>query len=84
MTPKFPIQCYVCTDSMGHSAGAPETLEMLDAMLYSSDNPEQSSTESGRAKASKVVCCLVKCWIRLTRALDTSAVGNVIAMTYEA
>ena len=49
MTPKFRILCYVCTDSMGHSAGARETLEMLDGMLDSFDHPEQSSTEQGRA-----------------------------------
>ena len=46
-----------------------ETLEMLDRMLYSFDHPEQSSTEQGRAEASKVVCFSVKGWIRLTRAL---------------
>ena len=54
-----------CTDSMGHSAGAHETLEMLGGILDSFDQPEQSSIEQGRAKASKVVRCLVKCRIRL-------------------
>ena len=44
------------------------TLEMLDKMLDSFGHPEQSSTEQSRAKASKVVRCSVKCWIRLTRA----------------
>ena len=35
-----------------------------------------SSTEQGRAKATKV-CCFVKCWIRLTRALrDTRFAGT--------
>ena len=65
---KFRILCYICTDSMGHSAGAHETLEMLHGMLDSVDHPEQSSTEQGRAKASNVVRCSVKCLIRLTRA----------------
>ena len=41
--------------SKGHSAGAHETLEILNGMLYSFDHPEQSSAEQGRAKASKVV-----------------------------
>ena len=50
LTPKLQILCYVCTDSMGHRAGAHETLEMLDGMLDSSDHPEQSNTEQGRAK----------------------------------
>ena len=54
---------------MGHSAGADETLNMLDGILDSFDQPEQSSTEQGRAKASKVLRCSVKFWIRLTRAL---------------
>ena len=72
MTPKFRIQCYVCTDSMGHSARVHETLEILDEMMDSLEHPEQSSTEQGRAKASKVASCLVKCWIRLTRALYKS------------
>ena len=67
LTPKYRIICDVCTDSMGHSAGAHETLEMLDGMSDSFDHPEQSSTEHGRAKASKVVRCSVKYWIRLTR-----------------
>ena len=68
LPPAFRILCYVCTDSMGHSAGAHETLEMLDGMLYLFGHPEQSSTEQDRAKASKVVRCSVKCRIRLTRA----------------
>ena len=55
---------------MGHSAGAHKTLETLDGMVYSFDNPEQSSTEQGRAQASRVVRSSVKCWIRLTRALQ--------------
>ena len=50
LTPKFRIICYVCTNSMGHSAGAHGTLEMLDEMLDSFDHPEQSSTEHGSAK----------------------------------
>ena len=37
---KFRIPCYICTDSMGHSAGAHETLEMLDGMLDSFDHTE--------------------------------------------
>ena len=53
-----------CLHHRGH-----ETLEMVDGMLHSFDHPKQSSTEQGRAKASKVVCCSVKCWIRSTRAL---------------
>ena len=65
LTPKFRIFCYVCTDFMRYSAGAHETLEMLDEMLDSFDRPEQSSTEQSRAKASKVVHCFVKCLIRL-------------------
>ena len=75
MAPKFRILCYVCTtklvctDSMGHSAGAHETLEMLDGILDSFDHLEQGSTEQGRGRASKVECCSVKCWVRLTRAL---------------
>ena len=68
LTPKLRILCYVRTDSMGHSAGAHETRGMLDGMLYSFGHPEQNSTEQGRAKESKVVRCLTKCWIRLTRA----------------
>ena len=56
-------QSFVCTDSMGHSTAA---LEMFDGMLDSFDHPEQSSTEQGRTKVSKVVRCSVKCWIRLT------------------
>ena len=55
---------------MGYSAGAHETLEILDGVLYSSDHPEQSSAVQCRAKASKVVRCSVKCWIRLPRAKD--------------
>ena len=35
MTPKFRILCYVCTNAMGHSAGANETLDMLGEMLDS-------------------------------------------------
>ena len=70
--PKFRILCNVRTDSVGHSAGAHETPEMLDEMLYSFDHPEQSSTEQGRAKARKVVRCSVKCRIRLTRALQSN------------
>ena len=66
LTPKYRI-CDVCTASMGHSAGAHETLEMLDEMLDSFDHPDQSSTKHGRLKASKVVRCSVKCWIPLTR-----------------
>ena len=58
----------VCTDSMGHSAGAHDTLDTLNGMLDSFDQPEQSSTEQGRAKASKVVRCSVERWIRLSRA----------------
>ena len=34
-----------CTDSMGHSEGAHETLEMLDGILDPFDQPEQSSIE---------------------------------------
>ena len=34
-------------DSVGHSAGAHETLEMLGGMLDSFDHTEQSSTEQG-------------------------------------
>ena len=63
------ILWYVCTDAIGHSAGAHKTLEMLDWMLDAFDHPEQSSTEQGRAKARKVVRYSVKYWIRLTRAL---------------
>ena len=55
---------------MGHGAGAHKTVETLDGMVYSFDNPEQSSTEQGRAQASRVVRSSVKCWIRLTRALQ--------------
>ena len=70
--PKFRILCFLCTESIGHSAGAHETLEMLGEMLDSFDQPEQSSTEQGRAKVSKVVRCSVKCWIRLISALDSN------------
>ena len=68
MTPKFRNICYdVCIES----AGAHETLEMLDGMLDSFDHPEQCSTEQGRAKGRKVLrCSVVKCWICLTKALD--------------
>ena len=38
--PKFRIICYVSIDSLRHSAGAHETLEMLDKMLDSFDHPE--------------------------------------------
>ena len=55
MPPTFRILCYVCTDAMGHSAGA---LEMLDEMLDSFDHPEKSSTEQGRAKG-KQSCTLL-------------------------
>ena len=40
-----------------------ETLEVLGGMLHSFDDPEQSSTEQGRANGSKVIRCSVKCWI---------------------
>ena len=50
---------------MGHSAGAHETLEMLDGMFDSFNHTEQSSTEQGRGEARKVVRCSVKCWIHL-------------------
>ena len=56
LTPKYRILCYLCTDYIGHRGGAHETLEMLDGMLDSSDHPEQSSTEHGKAKASNVRC----------------------------
>ena len=52
-----------CLHRRGH-----ETLEMLDGMVYSFYQPKQSSNEQGRAKASKVVRCSVKCWIRMTMA----------------
>ena len=64
----------LCSDSMGHSAGAHETLEMLNRMLDSFNHLEQRSTEHGRVQASKVVRCTVKCWMRLTRAL----VGSIV------
>ena len=57
MTPKFRVLCYVCIDSMRNSAGAHQTLEILDEMLDSFDNPEQRSTGQGRAKASEVARC---------------------------
>ena len=41
---------------MGHSAGAQESLDMLDGMLYLFDKPEQSSTEQGRAKLYYALC----------------------------
>ena len=50
MTPKFQILCFLCTDSMGHGAGAHETQEMLEGMLDSFEDPEQSGTQQGRAK----------------------------------
>ena len=58
--PKFRILCYVCTDSIGYCAGAHETLEILDGILDLFDYPEQSSTEQGKAMASKIVRCSVK------------------------
>ena len=67
--PKFRILCHVCTEYMSYSEGAHMTLEMLEGMLDSSDHSEKSSTDQGRAKASNVVCCSVKCWICLTKAL---------------
>ena len=49
--PKYRILCYVCTDSIGHSAGAHETLEILDGMLDSFNHPEsRAAQEQGRAK----------------------------------
>ena len=48
---------------MGHSAGAQESLEMLDGMLYSIDQPEQISTEKGRVRTANVVCCSVNCGV---------------------
>ena len=62
---KFEVKV---SNSIGHSAGAQEIQEMLGGMLYSFDHPKHSSTEQGKAKASKVVLCSVKCCIRLTRA----------------
>ena len=64
---------------MGHSAGAHETLEMLDGMLCSFDHPEQSSTEQGRARQSKgEQCCMV-----LGEMLDSFDQGSPRIASYE-
>ena len=60
-----------CLHHRGH-----ETLEMLDGMFFLFDHPKQSTTEQGRAKASKVASCSVKCWIRWTRALVVKGFGE--------
>ena len=45
---------------MKHSAGARESVEILDRMLYSFELPAASSTEQDRAKTSKFCVLLGK------------------------
>ena len=64
------------SNSMGHSAGAQESLEMLDLLLdgilNSFDHPALSRAEQGRARTANVVCCSLNCRVRLKRALGIS------------
>ena len=59
------------SNSMGQSAEAQESLEMLDGMLYAIDHPALSSAEEARARKTK-------CFVLLGEMLDSFDHGPIL------
>ena len=60
MTAKLQIVWHVCTDSIEYSAGAHETLEMLDGMLHSLTTLSRAAlSRAAPSKAAEQSCTLL-------------------------